>query len=343
MDLASSIQSVTEEIVLRTGRHVHEVTGARHLCLAGGVALNCVANGRLAREGPFNRVWVQPAAGDAGAALGVALFIWYQLLGNERVAMPHDSQRGSLLGPRASADEIRALLDRTGAVFHEYETDDDLCEAVADLIAAEHVIGWFQDRMEFGPRALGARSIIGDARSPRMQSVMNLKIKFRESFRPFAPSVLAERASAYFDLPDGQESPYMLFVAPVRESVRLAPHGDATPSTGLARLHDQRSQIPAVTHIDYSARVQTVVPERNARFAQLIAAFERKTGCPVVINTSFNVRGEPIVCQPEEAYRCFLATDMDVLVLERYVLLKREQRNMPPVQREQYLAQFDLD
>jgi carbamoyltransferase len=343
MDIAASIQVVTEEIMLRCARHVHAETGLRNLCLAGGVALNCVGNGRILREGPFENIWIQPAAGDAGGALGVALFIWHQLLGNARVPCARDSQHGSLLGPRAGDAEIRAFLNSVGAVYREFDSDETLCDTVADLIAAEKVIGWFQDRMEFGPRALGSRSIIGDARSPRMQSVMNVKIKFRESFRPFAPSVLQDRAHEYFDMRPGEESPYMLLVAPVLDTRRLPAEGAQRELTGLDRLKLPRSVVPAITHVDFSARVQTVDPERHHRFACLLGAFERKTGCPVIINTSFNVRGEPIVCRPEEAHRCFMATNMDVLVIERFVLLKDEQPTTQAFAQDDYLAQFAPD
>jgi carbamoyltransferase len=343
MDIAASIQVVTEEIMLRCARHVHATTGLRNLCLAGGVALNCVGNGRILREGPFDNIWIQPAAGDAGGALGVALFVWHQLLGNRRVPCAGDAQRGSLLGPRASDAQIRSFLEQSGAVYHEFDSDETLCDSVADLIAREKVIGWFQDRMEFGPRALGSRSIIGDARSPQMQTVMNVKIKFRESFRPFAPSVLRDRAHEYFDMRKGEESPYMLLVAPVHDSKRLASSGANEDLAGLDRLKELRSVVPAVTHVDYSARVQTVDPQRHSRYAMLLRMFERKTGCPVIINTSFNVRGEPIVCRPEEAYRCFMATNMDALVLERFVLLKDEQPDAQMFVRDEYLAQFALD
>ena len=343
MDIAASIQVVTEEIMLRCARHVHAGTGMRNLCLAGGVALNCVGNGRILREGPFENVWIQPAAGDAGGALGVALFIWHQLLDKPRVPCARDSQHGSLLGPRAVDTDIRAFLDRVGAVYREFDSDETLCETVADLIAGEKVIGWFQDRMEFGPRALGSRSIIGDARSPRMQSVMNVKIKFRESFRPFAPSVLQDRAHEYFDMRPGEESPYMLLVAPVRDAKRLPVDGAHRMVTGIDQLKLLRSVVPAITHVDFSARVQTVDQERHHRYACLLRTFERKTGCPVIINTSFNVCGEPIVCRPAEAHRCFMATNMDALVLERFVLLKDEQPNAHAFARDDYLAQFALD
>jgi len=341
MDLAASIQAVTEEVMLRCARHLHRETGLKHLCLAGGVALNCVGNGRILAEGPFDDIWIQPAAGDAGGALGVALFIWHQLLERPRRGTGCDRQLGSLLGPRFSDTEVAAYLDGAGALYERFDDDDALCDHVADLIAGGKVVGWFQGRMEFGPRALGSRSILGDARSPHMQSVMNLKIKFRESFRPFAPSVLQEAVHEYFDMKEGQESPYMLLVAPVREEHRLPASSDGL--FGIDKLKQLRSTVPAVTHVDYSARVQTVDPGRHGRYYRLLKAFERKTGCPVIINTSFNVRGEPIVGRPEDAYRCFLATDMDALVMERCVLLKGHQPGMSPEERERYLAEFALD
>mgnify|MGYP005838301129 CR=1 FL=1 len=343
MDIAASIQSVTEEVVLRMARHVHAQTGLRRLCLAGGVALNCVANGRVLREGPFEDLWIQPAAGDAGGALGVALFIWHQLLNRPRTAERLDRQHGSLLGPRFGDDEIRAFLDRTGAKYRYFENDDELCDHVADLMAGEKVVGWLQGRMEFGPRALGGRSILGDARSERMQSVMNLKIKFRESFRPFAPSVLQDRVHEYFDVRPREPSPYMLLVADVRESRRVPLNGGRNGFRGFEKLKVRRSVVPAVTHVDYSARVQTVDADRHGRYYRLLRRFEEKTGCPVVVNTSFNIRGEPIVCSPEQAYRCFLATNMDALVLERFVLLKSEQPGATPRDVEAYVAQFALD
>ena len=331
MDIAASIQAVTEEAMLRAARHVHAQTGMRDLCLAGGVALNCVGNGRVLREGPFDNVWIQPAAGDAGGALGVALFIWHQLLDNPRQVRTPDAQRGSLLGPRAADDGIRRFLDGAGAVYEEHPDDASLCEAVADLLAREQVVGWFQGRMEFGPRALGARSILGDARSRDMQSVMNRKIKFRESFRPFAPSVLRERVDDYFEMRPEEDSPYMLLVAPVRDRHRVPLDAGSNGLRGLDKLKATRSDVPAVTHVDCSARVQTVDAGRHGRYAALLRAFEAKTGCPVLINTSFNVRGEPIVCTPEHAHRCFMATNMDVLVLERFVLRKKAQRNAASV------------
>ena len=342
MDLAASIQLVTEEIMLAAARHVHRETGQRNLCLAGGVALNCVGNGRILREGPFDDIWIQPAAGDAGSALGVALFIWHQLLDNPRPAAADDRQFGSLLGPRFTDDQLARFLDTQGAVYRRFDDDATLCDYLAGLLADEHVVGWFQGRMEFGPRALGSRSIIGDARSQSMQSVMNRKIKFRESFRPFAPSVLQHRVSEYFDMDDGQASPYMLLVAPVREDRRIPEAADTTLE-GIAKLQVARSTVPAITHVDYSARVQTVDAVRHGRYHALLEAFERKTGCPILINTSFNVRGEPIVCEPEHAYRCFMATNMDVLVLERCVLLKQDQPQATAHATDEYLATFALD
>ena len=343
MDLAASIQVVTEEIMLRMARHVHEQTGLTRLCLAGGVALNCVANGRLLREGPFTDLWIQPAAGDAGGALGVALFIWHQLLGQPRTANPADQQRGSFLGPSYSADEIQRFLDSQGAKYHRWDDEDELCARVAELIAGEKVVGWLQGRMEFGPRALGGRSILGDARSRQMQAVMNLKIKFRESFRPFAPSVLEERVDEFFEFRPHQPSPYMLLVAPVQAAKRLPLAAADQQRVGIDKLRMLRSVVPAITHVDYSARVQTVDPARHPRYWRLLKQFEARTGSPVIINTSFNVRGEPIVCSPEHAYRCFLATNMDALVLENFVLLKDEQPGARQFPLDDYLAQFALD
>lgn len=341
MDLAASIQKVTEEIMLRAARHVHRQTGVNNLCLAGGVALNCVGNGRIQREGPFKKIWIQPAAGDAGGALGVALLVWHQLLGNPRTPCRHDSQQGSLLGPQFSAEEVRARLDALGAKYRSFPNEDRLCEYVAGLLDSEKVVGWMQGRMEFGPRALGCRSVLGDARSREMQKVMNLKIKFRESFRPFAPAVLRDRAGEYFQMRNGDESPYMLLVAPVANAKRT--RGDVPAVFGLDRLNQIRSSVPAITHVDYSARVQTVDAPRHGRFYRLLKAFEGRTGCPVLINTSFNVRGEPLVCTPEDAYRCFMATGMDALVIEDFVLLKAEQPGVEAESRRQYLAQFQLD
>jgi carbamoyltransferase len=341
MDIAASIQVVTEDIMLRCARHAHEITGLPNLVLAGGVALNCVGNGRILRHGPFERIWIQPAAGDAGGALGAALTVWYQLLENERKPSGGDLQRGSLLGPRFDEAEIRRLLDSRGAKYTEYDDEDALCDAVAELIATENVVGHCAGRMEFGPRALGNRSILGDARSPRMQSVMNLKIKFRESFRPFAPSVLREDVADWFETRPQEDSAYMLLVAPVREDKRLPV--DATGLRGIDKLKALRSQVPAITHVDCSARIQTVDPERHGRYYKILQRFKQKTGCPVIINTSFNVRGEPIVCTPQDAYRCFLSTNMDALVIENFVLRKSDQPQAKQHEIDAYLAQFELD
>ncbi len=320
MNLARSIQDVTETVILKMVDHVHRQTGRRYLCLAGGVALNCVANGRILRESPFEDIWIQPAAGDAGGALGAALYAWHAWLGRERVVDGgRDRQKGSYLGPEFGHDEIRRFLERQGCRFVEM-SEERLLENVADQLDAGRVIGWFQGRMEYGPRALGNRSIIGDARSPAMQETINLKIKFRESFRPFAPSVLRERARDYFVL--DRESPYMLLVAPVREEIRFRPAEGDERLTGLDRLKVARSTIPAVTHVDYSARVQTVAEEDNPLYHRLLSTFDRRHGCGVIVNTSFNVRGEPIVCTPEDAYRCFLRTEMDSLVLGRFLVEK---------------------
>jgi carbamoyltransferase len=351
MDVAASIQAVTEEAVLRIGRHARDRTGLNHLVLAGGVALNCVANGRLLREGEFDDLWIQPAAGDAGGALGAALFVWHQLLDKPRRPEGRDSQQGSFLGPRFTTDQVMQSLARTGDRVNgrRFADEAELLEAVAAMLADGKVVGWFQGRMEFGPRALGARSILGDPRSPTMQATMNLKIKFRESFRPFAPVVLRERASEWFDIRPEHESPYMLLVAPVLDERRtpVDPEAMRTMQTDpdlRHRVNVVRSEIPAVTHVDYSARLQTVDEARNPRLHGLMTAFERLTGCPVLVNTSFNVRGEPIVCTPEDAYRCFLATDMDILVLEDVVIAKDEAtREAGKEAREQYLAQFQLD
>jgi carbamoyltransferase len=321
MDLAASIQAVTEEILLRAASHLQQQTGLKNLCLAGGVALNCVANGRLLREGPFENLWIQPAAGDAGGALGVALLIWHQLLGHPRSAKPSDQQRGSLLGPAFSKETIRTLLDRMGARYQQFTDDVSLCEHVAQRLAAGKVIGWFCGRMEFGPRALGARSILADPRSPAMQSQLNQKVKFRESFRPFGPAVLEEHAAEFFDLPAGSTSPYMLLVADVTASQRRSSES-ALPRQGLGRLSETRSTIPAVTHVDGSARIQTVA-SGSGRFRLLLEHFYARTGFPLLINTSFNVRDEPLVCSPAEALNCFRNTDIDVLVLERFVLEKQ--------------------
>ncbi|MEI8341463.1 MAG: carbamoyltransferase [Verrucomicrobiota bacterium] len=345
MDLAASIQKVTEEVVLRMARTAKKLTGAKYLCLAGGVALNCVANGVLLREKIFEDIWIVPPAGDAGGALGAALFAHYQLLDGERKPDGRDAMNGSLLGPKFSNDEIRAFLDTQKIKYTFYEKEDELLRATVGAMTSEKVVGWFQDRMEFGPRALGARSIIGDARSEAMQTQMNLRIKFRESFRPFAPSTLAEDVPEYFDL--DCESPYMLLVADVRkdklcelseEQKRAMKDADLRK-----RVNVKRSVIPAVTHVDMSARIQSVTEERNGRYYRLIREFKRQTGCGVIINTSFNIRGEPIVCTPQDAYRCFLVSDMDVLVLENCVLRKDEQTQLSATDREKYIGSFDLD
>lgn len=322
MDLAASVQRVTEDVVLRLCNTVRKELGVEYLCLAGGVALNCVANGKILREGRFRDLWVQPAAGDSGGALGAALAVCHQYHGRPRLPHEGDRMRGSYLGPAYTSEDIRQFLDSVSATY-EYLNEEDLLHRVAQFLAQEKVIGWFQGRMEFGPRSLGARSILGDPRSPRMQSVMNLKIKFRESFRPFAPAVLAERTADYFDL--DRASPYMMLVAPVQTGIRTQTRPEQDSLFGISRLNVARSTIPAVTHVDYSARVQTVHRETNPRFYDLLKHFESLTGCAVLVNTSFNVRGEPIVCTPEDAFRCFMRTEMDYLVLENFILAKTEQ------------------
>ncbi|QLA81288.1 hypothetical protein EXV95_11955 [Acidovorax sp. JMULE5] len=333
MDLAASIQVVTEEIIIKLARQLKKDTGADYLCLAGGVALNCVANGRLLREGIFKDIWIQPAAGDAGGALGAAYAAYHTYRKQPRVYVPGvDQMQGSLLGPRYEQADIVAKLDQLGAHYTVVEPSR-LSDTVADLLANEKVVGWFQNRMEFGPRALGARSIIADPRSSAMQSQLNLKIKFRESFRPFAPAVKEEAAARYFHL--DRPSPYMLLVAQVHEDIQTQPDESLH---GLAQLHQVRSSIPAVTHVDYSARVQTVSEQSNPEFYQLLSAFERKTGCSVLVNTSFNVRGEPIVCTPEDAFRCFMGTDMDCLVLGNVLLSKDAQKNVNIAHRKGALA-----
>jgi carbamoyltransferase len=323
MDIARSIQDVTEEVMLRMARHARETTGKRYLCLAGGVALNCVANGRILREGIFDDLWIQPAAGDAGGAIGAALAVWHGALGNpRRTDGRNDAMKGSYLGPEFSREQIREWLDARGCAYREL-SDEDWAPTLAKLVADEKVIGLLHGRMEFGPRALGNRSIIGDARSPKMQSLMNLKIKYRESFRPFAPSCLEERVSDYFEL--DRRSPYMLLVAPVREERRVPASGDEREIDIHEWVNRRRSDVPAITHVDHSARVQSVSAETNPRFHRLLSAFEELTGCPLMINTSFNVRGEPIVCTPEDAYRCFMRTEMDYLVLGPFLLDKQLQ------------------
>jgi len=339
MDVAASVQVVTEEIVLRMARHVQRETGLANLCLAGGVALNCVANGRLLREGPFERLWIQPAAGDAGGAVGVALAIEHKVLGNARRERAEgDGMKGSYLGPAFSGDEIARFLAATGAVAEKLPLPS-LIERTAELLAQEKVVGWLQGRMEFGPRALGNRSILGDPRSPRMQSVMNLKIKFREGFRPFAPSVLREHLSEYFEL--DVDSPYMLLVAPVRAPHRIPMSAEQQRLFGIEKLNVPRSSIPAVTHVDYSARIQTVHAETNPTYHALLSRFHQLTGCPVLVNTSFNVRGEPIVCTPRDAYRCFMRTELEHLVLGPYLLDKAKQ---PPLRDDvDWRSEYQLD
>jgi carbamoyltransferase len=338
LDLAASIQAVTDDVMLRLARQAHAVTGKPRLCMAGGVALNCVANGRILREGPFEELWIQPAAGDAGGSLGAALFVWHQVLNRPRDNRGRDTMQGAWLGPAFSDAEVTAYLDRTGAVG-EFLPDLQVADRVARLLTQEKVIGWARGRMEFGPRALGARSIIGDARSRRMQALMNKKIKFREGFRPFAPCVLREHLSEYFEL--ACDSPYMLLVAPVAEEKRIPMTAEQQALWGIDKLNVPRSTIPAVTHIDYSARIQTVDPERHGLFRTMMERFHQLTGCPVIVNTSFNVRGEPIVCTPEDAYRCFMFTHLDALVLGNCLLLKEEQPAMPGAA--EHLAQFQLD
>ena len=339
MDLARSVQEVTEEVMLRISRSMQRETGLDYLCLSGGVALNCVGNGRVLREGPFKGLWIQPAAGDAGSAVGAALSVHYQYQNQPRATNAgSDFMRGSYLGPSFSNEDIEARLQTLDAHYERLD-DATLPSRVARELASEKVIGWFQGRMEFGPRALGGRSILGDPRSEKMQSVMNLKIKYRESFRPFAPSVLRERVSDYFDI--DTDSPYMLLVAPVSEQRRLALTDAHKDLWGIDLLNVPKSDIPAVTHVDYSARVQTVTQETNPRYYHLLKAFEAETNCGVLINTSFNVRGEPIVCTPEDAFRCFMRTEMDVLVLENCVLLKENQK---PVSKDtSWMKEFELD
>jgi carbamoyltransferase len=362
MDLARSIQDITEEVMLKMSAFAHRETGMRDLCLAGGVALNCVGNGRILREAPFDELWIQPAAGDAGGSVGIALSLWHRYLEQPREScertgawqrpsevarapgvsrrLPRyaDGMSGGYLGPRFSEDEIKRFLDRHHYAATRLEPGE-LADCVAAYLAEERVIGLLQGRMEFGPRALGGRSIIADARSPRMQSVMNLKIKFRESFRPFAPTVLRECVADWFEL--DADSPYMLLVADVRGTQRLPVPPDSASLWGIDKLHVPRSTVPAVTHVDYSARIQTVRPETHGLYYEIVKAFYRRTGSPVIVNTSFNVRGEPIVCSPDDAYRCFMRTDMDVLVLENYVLQKSSQPARP--QDESWKKEFVLD
>lgn len=338
MDIAASIQVVTERVVMALADTVHKETGEKNLCLAGGVALNCVANGRLLREGPYENIWIQPAAGDAGGALGAASIAWHQKMGRGRKTNGADKMNGSYLGPAYGTDEIKKQLDQYGAVYEQLN-DKELFTKAAEYLEQENVIGWFQGRMEFGPRALGGRSIVGDPRSSKMQSVMNLKIKYRESFRPFAPSVLADRVSDYFEL--DSDSPYMLIVAPVREDLRIPMTDEQSRLFGIEKLNVPRSELPAITHVDYSARVQTVHESTNPRYHALLKAFEERTGCGVVVNTSFNVRGEPIVATPDDAYRCFMRTEMDYLIVEDFILAKTEQPHWDDD--ESWKEEFELD
>jgi carbamoyltransferase len=338
MDMAASVQVVTEKIMLNMARFARQETRCKHLVLAGGVALNCVANGKVLREGIFDDLWIQPAAGDAGGALGAALFVNHQLLdGGRKVDNRRDLQQATLLGPAFSATEIEAFIAREGIVATRFDDDDALVDRVAEILGSENVVGWFQGRMEYGPRALGARSILGDARSRDMQTKMNLKIKFRESFRPFAPSVMIDHVGDFFELDRG--SPYMLLVAGVAPDKRVAAQSDGFK--GLDKLKAVRSEVPAITHVDYSARVQTVAPEDNPLYYGLLKSFHEKTGCPVIVNTSFNVRGEPIVCTPEDAFRCFARTNMDFLVLGPFVIDKKDQ-DLPPLD-DSWQQEFELD
>ena len=339
MDLASSIQVVLEEIMIKIASHTKEITGMKSLCMAGGVALNCVANGKLLRSGLFDNIWIQPAAGDAGGAVGCALFAWYQYFNNERKPDNlNDSMQGAYLGPEFSNNEIKTFLKKRNYPFRKL-SDRELPIKIADLIGDGKVIGWFQGRMEFGPRALGSRTIIADPRSKKMQKILNLKIKFRESFRPFAPSILAEKISDYFDI--NIESPYMLLVGSVREDKQIEMTENEKNYFGLKKLNVARSQFPAITHVDYSARVQSVNKKTNPRYHEMISQFYKKFGSPLIVNTSFNVRGEPIVCSPEDAYLCFMRTDMDYLIIGNYLLKKSDQK--PLSSDTNWRDQFELD
>jgi carbamoyltransferase len=339
MDLARSVQDVTEEVMLRMAKHIKKETGMKYLSLAGGVALNCVANGKILREKIFDDIWIQPAAGDAGGALGAALYVWYQYLDNKRIAdNKKDFQKGSYLGPEFNNTEIEDYLKQNNIEYQKVD-EEELVNITADLLAEEKVLGWFQGRMEFGPRALGARSIIGDARSSKMQSVMNLKIKFRESFRPFAPSVLEEKISEYFEI--DRPSPYMLLVADVKKERQKPMNEEQKKLFGIDKLNILRSDIPAITHIDYSARIQSVSKETNPLYHKIISKFDEKYGSAVIVNTSFNVRGEPIVCEPEHAYRCFMRTDMDYLIMGNFIIDKTKQT--PLKEDIDWRKEFELD
>ena len=339
MDIARSVQEVTEEIVYKMAKHVQKVTGKKYLCLAGGVALNCVSNGKLLRSNIFEDIYIQPAAGDAGGALGCALIAWYQHLGNDRHADgKNDFMNGAYLGPEFSNEEIEEYLDKKGYSYQKLQ-DEELPEKIADLIAEQNVIGWFQGRMEFGPRALGGRTIIGDPRSSETQKTINLKIKYRESFRPFAPSIREENISEYFDI--DRPSPYMLLVADVKKDKQLKMTKEQEGYFGLKKINIARSEIPAVTHVDYSARIQSVNKKTNPRYHEMLTKFNEKHGCPVVVNTSFNVRGEPIVCTPKDAYLCFMRTEMDYLILNNFLLKKIDQK--PLDNDTDWMSEFDLD
>ena len=339
MDLARSVQEVIEEIVLKIAKHVRNETGMKYLCLAGGVALNCVANGKLLRSGLFDDIWIQPAAGDAGGAVGCALFTWYQYLDNYRkVDNETDFMQGAYLGPEFNSDSIEKFLNKN-KYSYQMLTDTELPEKIADLIANENIIGWFQGRMEFGPRALGSRTIIGDARSSEMQKTMNLKIKYRESFRPFAPSVRSENISDYFEI--DRESPYMLLVSNVKKDKQVVMSEEQNSYFGLEKLNVVRSEVPAITHVDYSARIQSVNKHTNPRYHEILTSFNNKYGCPIIVNTSFNVRGEPIVCTPKDAYLCFMRTEMDYLIMGNYLLDKKDQKTI--VGDSDWRSEFELD
>tara|TARA_B100000780_G_scaffold208300_1_gene148470 strand:- start:1652 stop:3490 length:1839 start_codon:yes stop_codon:yes gene_type:complete len=337
MDIASSIQAVTEEVVLKLTRDIAKEYKIKNLCLAGGVALNCVANGKILKDKIFNNIWIQPAAGDAGGSLGAALAYWHQELNQERIIKPTDDMKGSYLGPKFENSEIKNELNLLKANFKELE-EDELIEIVADKLNKEKTIGWFQGRMEFGPRALGGRSILADPRSENMQKELNLKIKFRESFRPFAPSILSEDVNNWFDL--DVDSPYMLLVANIKKEIQIQMNAEQESLFGIEKLNTKRSKIPAVTHVDYSSRVQTVHKETNPKFHKLINKFKKITGCPILVNTSFNIRGEPIVCSVKDAFQCFMGTNLDVLVIENFILLKSEQSHQSKTD---YKKQFKLD
>ncbi len=341
MDIAASLQAVTEEIILKLAKYVHEQTGMKNLCLAGGVALNCVSNGNILKNGPFENIWTQPAAGDAGGALGAALAIHYSHLKNERKVNANDSQKGSLLGPKYSDDEIKETLDKFNAKYKKYESEEEVCKIIAKYIAEGKSIGHFAGRMEYGPRALGNRSILADSRNREMQKNLNLAIKKRESFRPFAPSCLEEDVEKFFAIKEGKKSPYMLLTQPISDSIKTELTEEEKALKGIEKLKAYRSILPAITHVNYSARIQTVSKEVNPRYWNIINEFKRLTDCSVIVNTSFNIRGEPIVNTPENAYKCFMYTDLDILVLENFILVKEEQEKIDG--KDEYQKQFKLD